>query len=97
MTTHTENTSIIRTETVMNDQTTYTYKLIRHTEKEKSSFSIELYEICVEMKEGENHIFYKTGGIFTSIDKAMTFLTKLKENMATPRNIPYILEDSLSF
>ena len=49
------------------------------------------------MREGENLIFYRTGGIFTSIDKAMRFLAKLKENLATPRNIPYILEDSLSF
>ena len=92
-----KDSSTVITEKVINNQTSYTYKLIRHEEKEHASFSIDLYEIYVEMLEGENLIFYRTGGIFTSIDKAMRFLAKLKENLATPRNIPYILEDSLSF
>lgn len=87
----------IISEKVVVDDITYKYKLIRFSEKSIASFRINLYEILVEMEYGAYHDYYRTGGIFSSQEKAEKFLILLKENLATPQNIPYVLEDALSF
>ena len=88
---------MLKTETVRSDGISYTYSLIENYNRLLSSFGIPLYSIEIRM------IFDDTGemtenksdALFSDIDKASDFFNKLVRNLATPIDLPYIVEDEL--
>ncbi len=89
--------SIVKSECTSHDGITYKYELRSFESRSVASFGIVLYEICIEMKIKDSISFYKTGGIFSDIERAMRFFEMLRKNLATPYDLPYIIEDSFSF
>ena len=75
----------------------YKYELRRFDSYLVSSYDIPLYEIFVEMEDKGSVTYYKTGGIFTGIEKAVKFFQMLYKNHATPQNLPYVVEDCILF
>ena len=75
----------------------YCYALYEFSGEKVASFKITLYEIKVEIETHDRKESYKTGGLFVSLKKAVEFFEYLTSNLATPKNLPYIVEDSVSF
>ena len=88
---------IIRKETIHDEENSYTYILSRKESSMVASFRMPLYSIRVEMTdfEGEDS-YFELRDTFASEEKALRFFNKLKENLATPINCPYVFEDELS-
>ena len=88
---------IIRKETIYDEGNKYTYILSRNKSSMTASFKIPLYSIRVEMTdlEGEDS-YFELRDTFASEERAIRFFSKLKENLATPINCPYVFEDELS-
>ena len=89
--------NIIKTEEIINNGINYSYELRSFESKSVASFGIILYEICVKMKFKNSVTFYRTGGIFSDLEKALRFFEMLRKNLVTPYDLPYIIEDSFSF
>ena len=87
----------VRTEEILKNGIRYKYEIRSFESRDVASFGIILYEIFVETKDGSHVSYYKTGGLFSDVNKAVSFLNMLKENLATPCNLPYIIEDCFSF
>ena len=88
---------IIKTERSVHNRIVYKYELRSFESKNVASFGIVLYEICVEMKIKDSVTFYRTGGIFSDIERALMFFDMIRKNLATPYDLPYIIEDCFSF
>lgn len=88
---------IIKIERATHNGINYKYELRSFEGREVASFGIVLYEILVEMKIKDNITFYKTGGLFSDVERALRFFDMLRKNLATPYDLPYIIEDSFSF
>ena len=89
--------NIIKNENAVCDGINYNYELRSFESKSVASFGIVLYEICVKMKIKNKYTFYRTGGIFSDLDKALRFFEMLIKKLVTPYDLPYIIEDSFSF
>ena len=76
--------------------TVYIYELREIDSKYVSSFEIVLYEIYVEEKTNKSVSFYRTGPLFSDLSTALRFFNFIKENLATPHNMPYVIEDFLT-
>ena len=87
----------IKSAHVSEENASYKYELREFTDSAVSSFPITLYEIVVEMETEYGSESYKTGGIFVNLGKAIRFFDFLVENLATPQNLPYVIEDAISF
>ena len=74
----------------------YSYSLIANESTAVISYKLPLYSIAIEMidKDG-NKTSAKTHDLFSDVGKALVFYRKLVDNLATPLNLPYILEDEL--
>lgn len=88
---------IILKETIYDKGNKYTYILSRNKSSMVASFRIPLYSIRVEMTdfEGEDS-YFELRDTFASEERAIRFFSKLKENLATPINCPYVFEDEMS-
>lgn len=91
-----ENCETIRCEFRSKDGIDYSYKLMLSRSKSVASYGISLYSVSVEMKNNESSSLHKTGGLFSDKEKAVRFFERLVDNLATPSNLPYIIEDELS-
>ena len=87
---------VIKNESVTNDGAMYTYKLIMNESNKVASYRLPLYSISIEMTDEEGK---KTNAhspdLFADVGKALVFFRKLVDNLATPINLPYILEDEM--
>ena len=93
----TSGENIIRKTNISKDQNEYTYILIRREGALLASYKIPLYSIRAEMTTADgNTSYYEVRDIFSSEDKAIRFFNKLSQNLATPMNLPYIIEDEMS-
>ena len=88
---------IIKRKSFACDECVYEYELRSFEGRDVASFGIVLYEIYSKLTTNEGTSFYKTGGLFSSLEKAIAFFDFLSENLASPTSIPYIVEDSFSF
>ena len=88
---------IIKRKSISCDGCVYEYELRGFEGREVASFGILLYEIHSKLTTNDGVSFYKTGGLFSSLEKAVAFFEFLSENLASPMSIPYIVEDSFSF
>ncbi len=89
--------TVLKTETKVMSGINYKYELRSFKSKNVASFGIVLYEIYVETQEKDRLNFYRTGGLFSDLEKAIRFFEKVTRNFATPYNLPYIVEDSFLF
>ena len=95
ITEQTKENAII-SEIVEEDGVIYKYEIRRFDENDVTSFDVILYEIFVEAIIENTRGFYRSGGIFTNLEKAALFLKKLKDLRATPQNLPYVIEDAIT-
>ncbi len=75
----------------------YRYGLYEFSAEKVASFKITLYEIKADMETEDRTESYQTGGLFVNLKKALGFFEFLTKNLATPKNLPYLVEDSFSF
>ncbi len=89
--------TVIRREVRKEDGYEYVYELIMKTSHMIASFNIPLYSVSVRMKRrGEADTYSRVEDIFSDLGKATKFFERVVENLATPIDLPYVLEDSLS-
>lgn len=88
--------TVIRTETREADGATYLYRLIMRESEAMSSYRLPLYSVEVELQTADGN---KTEGevrdAFADPGRAIVFFDMLVRNLATPIDLPYILEDSV--
>ena len=87
---------VIRQEIREADGAKYCYTLIMSESNKVASYRIPLYSIEIEMTDKDGNVTNaKTKEIFADVGKAISFFRKLSENLATPLNLLYILEDEM--
>jgi len=89
-------TKIISHQKAYYRDTVYTYELREIDSKYISSFKLPLYEIYVEEKANGSISFYRSGPLFSDVSTALRFFNFIRENLATPHNMPYVIEDFLT-
>lgn len=88
--------SIIKDVTRISDGITYRYVLTASKSLKVASFNIPLYSISVFMTKDGACTENSLNEIFADIGKATIFFDTLVENLATPIDLPYILEDKIT-
>ena len=87
---------VVKNESVTSEGAVYTYKLIMNESNKVASYRLPLYSISIEMIDEEGK---KTNAnspdLFADVGKALVFFRRLVDNLATPINLPYILEDEM--
>ena len=87
---------VVKNESVTSEGAVYTYMLIMNESNKVDSYRLPLYSISIEMTDEEGK---KTNAhspdLFADVGKALVFFRKLVDNLATPINLPYILEDEM--
>ena len=90
-------TDVIRANTVKNEGAEYRYTLYSSESPRVASYKIPLYSISVEMTDKYGRETASTiSDVFSDIGKAIVFYDKLLTHLATPIDLPYILEDEIS-
>ena len=88
--------TVIKKEQKVADGAIYQYSLIVNESNKVASYKIPLYSIEIEMTDIEGNVTSaRTKDIFADVGKAISFFRKLSENLATPLNLPYIIEDEM--
>ena len=85
---------IMKNERIENDGAIYDYILTVRESNKVASYRIPLYSVSVRMcdKDG-NETFAEAKDAFSDVGKALVFFERIIEYLATPLNLPYILED----
>ncbi len=88
--------TVVRCETRYIDGDCYIYRLIVNESRSTSSYRIMLYSVEIEFSGADGT---KTQGeirdAFADPGRAVLFFDKLVNNLATPIDLPYVLEDSM--
>lgn len=75
----------------------YKYTLIVKESRRVASFRLPLYSVRIEMRTADGRLTEaQTGDIFADLGKAVVFYERLVDNLATPINLAYILEDAIT-
>ena len=89
--------TVIRQEMREADGILYKYELTMRESFLVASYGMPLYSISVEMHSQNGELTTaKAVDTFSNPDKAILFFEKLAKNLATPIDLPYILEDEMS-
>ena len=93
----TKHSTLLRKETKHDSGKKYEYYLYVKESARVASFGLPLYSVSVSLTDegGESTNFYASD-IFSDGERALLFFERLIENLATPLNLPYIIEDELS-
>ena len=87
---------ILRKDERFDGEDRYTYLPLRRESDFVASFGITLYSVRVEMVRGDGtSSAAEIKDVFASLDKANRFVDKLARNLATPIDLPYVLEDEM--
>ena len=90
-----EKNTLIRREFVENEDVLYKYELLMN-ERQRGTNCARLYFISVEMTLVDGSVTYsETGEIFADVGKAIAFFDRMVKNLATPIDLPYVLEDEI--
>ena len=88
--------TVIRIEVRETEGRLYKYELIM-TESNKPNYRLPLYSVAIEyMDEDGSSTSAKAKEIFADVGKAIIFFERLVENLATPLNLAYVVEDELA-
>ena len=93
----TNEVSIIRDITKADNGIIYRYVLFCEKSEKVASFSIPLYSIEVSMTKDGELTSNVAKELFADIGKAVAFFEKLADNLATPIDLPYVIEDRIAF
>lgn len=88
---------IIRDVTKIDDDIIYRYVLFCEKSNKVASFNIPLYSIEVSMIKDGERTSNVAKELFADIGKAISFFEKLADNLATPIDLPYVVEDRITF
>ena len=93
----TEEITIIRTESREKDGIDYKYALSLKENKRTDCYGIGLYSISVEMTKPDSGVttHSEARDLFSDEQKATRFFEKIVENLATPIDLAYVVEDEL--
>ena len=73
------------------------YRLIKKKSLKVASYLMPLYSIEIEFcKDGET-TKNSIENVFSDFGKALVFYEQLVENLASPADLPYIIEDRICF
>jgi hypothetical protein len=87
---------ILRTEERECDGASYVYTLSTTRGQRVASFGLTLYSIGICMTDSDGNVTHSSlDEIFSESKKAIRFFNRLVDNLATPIDLPYILEDEL--
>lgn len=87
----------IRETEVEADGASYKYTLSVSVSKRMASYRLPLYSISIRMRCDCGEITEAcTGEIFADLGKAVVFYERLVDNLATPIDLVYVLEDSIT-
>ena len=85
--------TVIKKEVCESEGAIYSYTLLMSESNKVASFKLPLYSVAIEMTDVNGQTTKaKTREIFADVGKAISFFRKLVENLATPLNLPYIIE-----
>ena len=88
-------TTLIRREVLEKGGTLYKYEL-QMKDRKCDNQPMPLYLISIEMAlEDGSATYAETGEIFANVNKAIQFFDKLVNNLATPIDLPYVIEDEI--
>lgn len=89
---------IVREVSVCHGENRYTYLLIKRESELVSSFRLPLYSIRIELTDASGETSHcEVSNVFANETKALNFFCGLVDNLATPMNLPYVIEDALEF
>ena len=87
---------VIKREIREADGAKYSYSLVVSESNKVASYKLPLYSIEIEMTDQDGNVTNaRTRELFADVGKAISFFRKLCDNLATPLNLPYILEDEM--
>ena len=90
------SSQIIREEERIDDGLVYRYRLIRTKSLKVASYQMPLYSIEVSLTKDEKTTENSLCEVFSDLGKAIVFFDHIVENLATPIDLPYILEDKIN-
>ena len=88
--------TILQTKEAEQEGHKFTYRLIRRESRSTASYRLALYSIRVDMTtpEGED-VYAEVTDIFADPGRAIAFYELVSRNLATSKDLPYILEDEI--
>ena len=86
---------IVREELREAEGCTLRYRLIKKKSLKVASYLMPLYSIEVAIKRDGEWSKNTVENIFSDIGKALVFYEQIVENLASPADLPYILEDRI--
>ena len=88
---------IIRDITKNDNGIVYRYVLFSSKSELVASYNMPLYSIEVSMTKDGEVTKNVAKELFADVGKAISFFEKLAANLATPIDLPYVIEDRISF
>lgn len=86
----------VKSEIRVKDSIAYKYELIRRESKNVTSYKLPLYAVAVEIESADGEIKgAETSDIFLDAGKALAFFEMIVDNLVTPIDLEYIIEDEL--
>ena len=86
---------IVREELREAEGCTLRYRLIKKKSLKVASYLMPLYSIEVAIQRDGEWSKNTVENIFSDIGKALVFYEQIVENLASPADLPYILEDRI--
>ena len=88
----------VRKEIVEKDGFEYKYELTLSKGQGVASYGVPLYSISIEMLKIDTDELTRNGAVnlFSDFDIASDFFDRMIEGLATPIDLPYIIEDEFS-
>ena len=87
---------VIRREERREDRHSYLYELLMREGENVACWRMPLYSIRINMTDAYgNEGRADAHDLFTDEEKAISFFEKLVRNLATPIDLPYVLEDEM--
>ena len=84
---------IIRTETCTEEGYRYTYDLLARESRATASYKLPLYSVRVTLVSPEGkETCAELSDVFADPGRAILFFDRIRENLATPIDLPYIFE-----
>lgn len=91
------NEETLRVNDVKTEDASYKYTLCVTKSDRVASYRLPLYSIRIEMWTSDGYYTEaRTGDIFSDLGKAVVFYERMVENLATPINLAYIVEDTIT-
>ena len=85
--------TLVRTEERTSNGAVFQYRLTVRESDRVASFGIPLYSVAVEMTDRGNRTEACVRDCFSDAERAFVFFNKVVDHLATPIDLPYILED----